>query len=346
MKKPAHPSNEAARIALLRRLNILDTPPDERFDRLTRLARRIFDVPISTVSLVDSERQWFKSCNGLSADETSRDISFCGHTILEDDLLVIEDARADPRFFDNPMVTSDLGIRFYAGYPLTLAGGVRVGALCIFDTKPRTLDATDRDSLRDLGHIAERELEVLQLAATDDLTGLLNRRGFEALGRHLLQVCKRSRSRASMLYFDLNGFKQINDVYGHAEGDRAIGGFADVLRESLRETDVLGRLGGDEFVALVVGSDDGAETTIIERVRLAIARYNGERPRGYDLKFSVGYARFDATKAASIAELIDAADHAMYVNKRMGRNATVPDSTIVLRSELENARHHQLQDLR
>src|SRR5581483_10800779 len=118
---------EATRIALLRRLNILDTPPDERFDRLTRLARRVFDVPISTVSLVDSERQWFKSFNGLSADETPRDISFCGHTILEDDLLVIEDARADPRFFDNPMVTSDLGIRFYAGYPLTLAGGVRVG---------------------------------------------------------------------------------------------------------------------------------------------------------------------------------------------------------------------------
>lgn len=320
MQKPAHPSNEAARIALLRSLNILDTPPDERFDRLTRLAKRVFGVPIATVSLVDSDRQWFKSCIGLSVSETPRDISFCGHTILDDDLLVIEDAQSDPRFFDDPLVTGDFKVRFYAGCPLTLHQGLRIGALCIVDTEPRTLTATERDLLRDLGRIAERELEMLQLTATDDLTGLSNRRGFEALGHHLLQLSKRARSRASVLYFDLSGFKQINDVYGHTEGDVAIVGFANILRACVRETDVLARLGGDEFVALVVDADEGTEAQIIERVRLALACYNRERQRGYDLKFSVGYARFDARKDTSIAELVDIADHAMYVNKRAARD--------------------------
>lgn len=335
MQKPAHPSNEASRIALLRSLNILDTPPDARFDRLTRLAKRLFDVPISTVSLVDYDRQWFKSCNGLSLDETPRDTSFCGHAILGDDLFVVEDAQADPRFFDSPLVTGDLGIRFYAGCPLQLPGGGRVGALSIVDTKPRQLDASECDLLRDLGRIAERELEVLQLAVTDDLTGLSNRRGFEALGRHVLQLCKRGPTRASVLLFDLNGFKQINDGYGHAEGDRAIVGFANVLRESLRETDVLARLGGDEFVALVVDAQDGAEGHIIERVRDGIARYNATGERGYDLKFSVGCAAFDAKKDPSIADLVDTADHAMYANKRATRHAHARAPTLARHDALE-----------
>lgn len=336
MQKPAHPSNEAARIALLRSLNILDTAPDERFDRLTRLAKRVFGVPIATVSLVDSDRQWFKSCIGLSVTETPRDISFCGHTILDQDLLVIEDAQADPRFFDDPLVTGDLNVRFYAGCPLTLHQGLRIGALCIVDTEPRTLTEAERDLLRDLGRIAEREFEMLHLAATDDLTGLSNRRGFEALGHHLLQLSKRARSHASMLYFDLSGFKQINDIYGHTEGDFAIVGFAEILRGCVRETDVLARLGGDEFVALVVGGEAGVEAHIIERVRHALVRYNRERQRGYDLKFSVGYAPFDARKNTSIAELIDIADHAMYVNKRAGRDVRVLERKSVDHEALEN----------
>jgi diguanylate cyclase (GGDEF)-like protein len=321
MEKPAHPSNEAARVGLLRSLDILDTRPDDRFDRLTRLAKRIFDVPISTVSLVDCDRQWFKSCIGLPVDETPRDISFCGHTILSDDLLVVEDALADARFFDNPLVTSGPGVRFYAGCPLTLNDDLRVGAFCIVDTKPRKLDDCERGLLRDLGRIAERELEVLQLAATDDLTGLSNRRGFEALGRHLLQLCKRANSRALLLFFDLNGFKQINDVHGHVEGDLALVSFAKVLRASVRETDVLARLGGDEFVALAVGVDEGTEAQIVERVRAGVARCNAERRRGYELKFSVGYARIDPTENTTIAGWVAVADHAMYVNKRAGRNA-------------------------
>lgn len=106
------PENESARLATLRTLGILDTPAEERFDRLTRLARRVFDVPIALVSLIDENRQWFKSCAGLGVQETSRDISFCGHAILQDDVFMIPDARADVRFHDNPLVSGPSGHPF------------------------------------------------------------------------------------------------------------------------------------------------------------------------------------------------------------------------------------------
>jgi diguanylate cyclase (GGDEF)-like protein len=140
-----------------------------------------------------------------------------------------------------------------------------------------------------------------------------------------------------MLFFDLNGFKQINDVHGHTEGDMAIVGFANVLRAAMRETDVLARLGGDEFVALVVGAQEGAEAQIIERVRTGVARHNREQRRGYELRFSVGVAPFDMTKEQSIAEMITIADHAMYVNKRAGREARGRDPKDVRPGVLENA---------
>jgi diguanylate cyclase (GGDEF)-like protein len=328
MQTPAFPPNEAARIAMLRSLEILDTAPDERFDRLTRLARHVFSVPIAVVSLVDNDRQWFKSCAGLSVTQTPRDVSFCGHAILGDDLFVVEDAQQDPRFVDNPLVTGEPYVRFYGGFPLTLSGNLRIGSFCIVDTKPRQLDEVQRSLLRDLGRIAERELEAVRLAATDDLTGLYNRRGFEAMGLRLLQLCKRAQSHASLLFFDLNGFKQINDGYGHTEGDRAIVGFANVLRASMRETDVLSRLGGDEFVALVVDGEPGSEMHIIERVQRGVARYNREERRGYELRFSVGLAPYDVSAEPSIAHLIEVADHAMYVNKRAGQAARALDAQL------------------
>ena len=118
MLEPPLPPDEAMRLAALRSLNILDTPAEERFDRITRLAQRLFDVPIALVSLVDTNRQWFKSCQGLDASETPRSISFCGHAILEDGPLIIEDATKDQRFADNPLVTGPPDIRFYTGQPL------------------------------------------------------------------------------------------------------------------------------------------------------------------------------------------------------------------------------------
>ena len=147
------PADEARRLSVLRELLLLDTPPEERFDKLVGFAAAQFDVPISLFSLVDSERQWFKASVGLGTCETSREMSFCAHAILRPELLVVTDTFLDERFADNPLVTGPPHIRFYAGAPLTLPSGVSIGTLCLVDTKPRELDNIDRvmlASLRDL----------------------------------------------------------------------------------------------------------------------------------------------------------------------------------------------------
>lgn len=158
MLTPTLPPDENDRLAALHSLDILDTPADERFDRITRIAQRLFNTPIVLVSLVDQCRQWFKSAQGLSAGETPRDISFCGHAIHAGQVFVVEDTLADPRFSDNPLVTGPPGIRFYAGAPLATAGGFRVGTLCLIDSKPRLFPEADQRLLSDLATWVEEEL--------------------------------------------------------------------------------------------------------------------------------------------------------------------------------------------
>ena len=158
MKIPDIPQEEEARLETLRSLNILDTPPEERFDRLTRIAKELFGVSTSVISLVDENRQWFKSCIGLNISETTRDISFCGHAINDEGVFVIPDATLDERFADNPLVLNEPNIRFYAGYPLKSLDGRKVGTLCIIDQKPRSLSEEKIEIFKDLGSIVEREL--------------------------------------------------------------------------------------------------------------------------------------------------------------------------------------------
>lgn len=152
------PPDEAARLRALHALLILDTPPEERFDRVVRFAADELGMPMALVSLVDGERQWFKSRVGLDALETPRDIAFCAHAILQPDTFVVEDAREDERFFDNPLVTGAPFIRFYAGAPLTAPGGARVGTLCVLDSQPRALDAVERAVLEALRTLVNEAL--------------------------------------------------------------------------------------------------------------------------------------------------------------------------------------------
>jgi len=151
------PADEAERLRALREAQLLDTPPEERFDRLTRLARRAFDVPLALVTLVDAERQWFKSRAGIDTDQTPREAAFCAYTIHGDEPFVVPDAQLDPRFADNPMVAGGPRIRFYAGHPVRL-GGQRIGTLCLGDQRPRDLTEADRLMLRDLALLVEQEL--------------------------------------------------------------------------------------------------------------------------------------------------------------------------------------------
>ncbi|MGB5179338.1 MAG: sensor domain-containing diguanylate cyclase [Gammaproteobacteria bacterium] len=321
MQKPVKPADETTRIDTLHALDILDTSHEERFDRLTRLAKRLFSVPIALVSLVDEDRQWFKSCQGLSASETSRDISFCGHAILGDDIFLITDATMDERFHDNPLVSDEPHIRFYAGYPLSAPNGSKLGTLCIIDSKPRELGEDDQALLRDLGRMAEQELAAVQLATIDELTTLSNRRGFEALSLHALGICRRLGRPASMLFFDLDLFKQINDRFGHAEGDHALTSFARILKQNFRESDLLGRLGGDEFAVLLTNTSKEELNDALQRLQHTLDQYNHTSRRGYDIVYSVGAVQFDATRHADVADLMAQADTLMYEQKKQRHGA-------------------------
>lgn len=153
------PFNEQLRLAVLDGLNVLDSEPEERFDRITRLATRCFDVPIAVISLVGTAHQWFMSSTGLDVVGTDRDVSFCGHAIMSSDVLVVLDAAADPRFADNPLVTGEPRIRFYAGAPLVTETGFRLGTLCLIDRKPRdAFGAADRAALVDLATMVMEEM--------------------------------------------------------------------------------------------------------------------------------------------------------------------------------------------
>jgi CheY-like chemotaxis protein len=152
------PDDEADRLQALHNLRVLDTPPEARFDRYTRIAAELFDVPIALVSLVDRDRQWFKSRHGLEASESPRETAFCAHAILDEEVMQVPDALGDERFADNPLVTGPPRMRFYAGAPLAAADGSLVGTLCVIDRRSRQLDQQQLGLLRDLADLVEVEL--------------------------------------------------------------------------------------------------------------------------------------------------------------------------------------------
>jgi len=314
MIEPPIPFDETCRLQTLHSLRILDTEPEERFDRITRLAKRVFGVPIALVSLVDGRRQWFKSRQGLDVRETPREISFCGHAIAQGELLVVENAAVDPRFRDNPLVKGAPRIRFYAGCPVRAPNGSALGTLCVIDTSPREFPEEDRTLLRELSSMIEDELFSLTKASTDDLTGLSNRRGFRTIATHVLSVCKRSASPAVAVLMDLDGFKQINDTYGHPEGDRVLKDFAATLLKTFRDSDVVARLGGDEFCVLLTGPEHTDIPRALQRFQEGLdARHAPGKP---PILFSAGVARYDPAKHADVDALLVAVDEQMYECKR------------------------------
>lgn len=319
MLEPTIPIDETARLLSLHSLRILDTPSEERFDRITRMAKRMFGVETCLISLVDTNRQWFKSKQGLDACETSRKISFCGHAINSDEILIIGDASTDPRFSDNPLVTEAPFIRFYAGCPIRGPRGYRIGTLCLIDAAPRGLSVEDQATLRDFAAMVEDELQVASQVTVDDLTKIANRRGFNTVARHMLSLCRRTSTDAELVYFDLDGFKMLNDTHGHSAGDKMLSYFAGLLIKCFRTADVVARLGGDEFVVLMTASQEASDVALARLERLAAA---AESDLKKQLAWSVGSVSFDQDRHDSVERLLEDADAQMYANKKQTRRST------------------------
>ena len=316
LQRPALPINEKKRLEALRALHILDTQSEERFDRLTRLAAKMFSVPIALVSLIDESRQWFKSHEGLTVTETSRDVSFCAHAILQDKPLVINDVLSDSRFADNPLVNGEPHIRFYAGCQIKAPNGLSIGTLCIIDTKPKDFSDDDLESLKDLATMVECELAAIHLATIDDLTGISNRRGFSLKAEKTLHLCVNNTIPASLVFIDLNNFKRINDKYGHQVGNHALKTFAHIFKAAAGTSDIVARSGGDEFLALLPNAKEQHAAMFVEQLRKSINEFNVINPLQYKLSFAYGIVEFNPAQPMGLHELISESDHMMYKQKQ------------------------------
>lgn len=274
------PDQEMARLLTLLNYQILDTPAEQAFDDLTAIAARVCAVPIALISLVDADRQWFKSRHGTAMECTARSVAFCAHAIASDGLFEVEDARRDARFASNPLTAGEGGVVFYAGMPLTVDGGHNLGTLRVIDHMPRRLDAEQRAALAALARQAVMLLEhrrlgldlqqqhesraamerALQALATRDaLTGLDNRNAFRHALEHALTLAQRRRQRLACVYLDLDNFKLVNDSLGHGVGDALLVAASQRVKGAIRESDIFARLGGDEFAVLLHDAGNDAE---------------------------------------------------------------------------------------
>ncbi|RDH43657.1 GAF domain-containing protein [Zooshikella ganghwensis] len=272
---PAIPQDEHNRLETLHALKILDTEAEERIDRYTRFASLIFNMPIALVTLVDEKRQWFKSRVGLSVKETERIISFCGHCILTDEPLIVSDTYQDERFHDNPLVSAKPFIRFYAGIPLTMPDGCRVGTFCIIDQSPRVFSNTSKKVLQLLGEIVEKEIASPQFQDTDELTGISNTSGFNKLASLTIKAELSSNKDIQCVLFTLSSLSEINNQHGYKTGDNALINFAKLLLKGSKDVYAIGRLSGNIFGALI--PNFSTQTTIssyLLRISSLISEFN------------------------------------------------------------------------
>jgi diguanylate cyclase (GGDEF)-like protein len=352
MQVPNTPENEAERLRVLQAYDILDTQPEAGFDDLVSIAAAVCGMPMGSVTLIDTDRQWFKARIGLDAEETARDTAFCAHAILDPSrMMVVADAQRDARFRDNPHVTGDPGVRFYAGAPLLSSEGLPMGTLCVMDRQPRelqdyqrvALDALSRQvsSLMELRRVSralklqlddrawyEQQLRTFnqalalqnadldQQARMDPLTGLANRRELGNVLEAALQQAAAGKPLCLAL-LDIDHFKDVNDTHGHAAGDEVLVQVARCLRETGAGHGTMARHGGEEFAWLLPGLDLAQARQHCEALRENVAYASQALP----VTISIGLTQ--ALANDSVSSLMQRADQALYAAKRGGRDRVV-----------------------
>lgn len=343
------PSNEAERLQALHHYQILDTLPEACFDDISHLASEICNTPIALVSFIDSERQWFKSRKGLDVAQTPRDIAFCAHAILDTDLMVVADAHEDARFADNPLVTGDMAIRFYAGAPLITDSGEALGTLCVIDRERRALTDAQTNALRALSrqvmaqlelrrHLAAQQEHQLQLQAyqreledsnvrleraslTDDVSGFFNTRFLHRYLDELLAQAQAQERGISLAFFDMDGFKAVVDTHGHLLGAQVLREVAESIHHLLDPEDRIVRYGGDEYVVVLPGQKTEEAIVKVERMRERIASMRYLQTEGLDVQVSASFGLANyPDDAATKRELLAAADQCLFYSKEAGRN--------------------------
>ena len=311
---PPVPQNEVRRLDTLSRLNLANTPNQREFDDISSLAKNITNSPISLVTVVDKDCQWFLSRHGLDLSQTSRSISFCAHAIVGSELLEIKDTMSDWRFKDNPLVVGKPNIRYYAGVPLILDSGEAIGTLCVLDVVAKELSSIQKTALRTLARSVVNEIELIrkiaklhqalersitlesQLTAPpalDPLTHLPNRSTLvDRLNQQLLTT-KRYPKKVAVLLINLDHFSVINNTLGSTAGDDAIAQVASHLKSHLRASDTLARLGFDEFAAVIPDIHSADDALLVSKKMLKAinqtANLNGHH---YLIKGSIGISLF------------------------------------------------------
>lgn len=297
MQEAKRPDNEAARLAMLHSLSILDTPRDDRFDRFTRLAARIFDMPIALISLVDEKRQWFKSVEGFDGEETPREFSFCAHAILDDEVFEVRNSRSDTRFRDNPLVIEQPHIRYYAGAPLLTPDGHKIGTLCIIDRVPRRLRDEDKRVLKDLADMVVDEM----ISYVDPKTNLANRHALLVAGSRLFEHVSDDGG-LSLLLFDIGGVTQPKNDSGPRRAPEKI--FAELLENYFKSAESIARIGNGRFSVLLKKSPFFDETKATNLVCLAAKKALRDYEH-YDSSSSlVGRVRFDSARHQSFDDML------------------------------------------
>ena len=338
---PPYPLDEEQRLEALRRYRIVDTEPEPQFDRIVNMAKRRFGVPIALVTFMDTNRNFFKARGNLLMSETPRDISFCAHTILNDDVLVVEDATTDERFAENPFVVGDFHLRFYAGAPLITSSGYRIGTVCLLDTKPRqSFSAEDTRDLQDLASIVSDHLE-MRLIVGDVHDEIETRRAAEAEARRiayhdgLTGLPNRAQLQKVILdgppfppqgtlaafAVDVDDFRRVNDTLGQYAGDDLLRRTADIIKTTLGNRAFIARVSSDEFMAVLDGDSRDAiyavANNLVERTAMPFSLAGHTISNGV----SIGVA-FAEPDDRDFGTLLKNADLALRTAKRSGRGRT------------------------
>ena len=319
---PAYPvpADEDQRLRDLERYGIFEADSDEHFDRILDLTAAIFQTPIVALSLVEADRQWFLAKRGLEVRETPREMAFCAHAIVHDEVMVVPDARADERFRSNPLVFADPHIRFYAGAPLQTTEGHNLGTLCVIDREPRDLGPEQRELLHRLAQLAMRELELRRLAHLCPITGLPTRHLFLSIGAREFDRARRGQYPLSLLLFDLDNLRLINNRWGHAAGDQVLTDLAQLARTFLQPQDFAARLGDGEFALLLVGTERDQAMALADGLRTAVTHLPGIHSHSdFRLHISGGFTVLSPSDQR-FTDLIDRAERALELAKGNGRN--------------------------